>query len=54
VTVRSETVCQLAWISFHLQQRKLKWDTEKEEFPNDPDANRLMKRTLRAPWRYEA
>jgi predicted dehydrogenase len=54
VTVRSDTVCQLAWISFHLQQRKLKWDTEKEEFPNDPDANRLMKRTLRAPWRYEA
>jgi predicted dehydrogenase len=54
VAVRSETVCQLAWITFKLQQRKLKWDPEKEVFPNDPDANRLMKRTLRSPWRYEA
>jgi predicted dehydrogenase len=54
VAVRSETVCQLAWITFKLQQRKLKWDPEKETFPNDPDANRLMKRTLRSPWRYEA
>ena len=54
VAVRSDTVCQLAWISFKLQQRKLKWDPEKEIFPNDPDANRLLKRTLRSPWRYEA
>jgi predicted dehydrogenase len=54
VAVRSETVCQLAWITFKLQQRKLKWDPEKETFPDDPDANRLMRRTLRSPWRYEA
>jgi hypothetical protein len=54
VAVRSDTVCQLGWISLKLQQRKLKWDPEKEIFPNDPDANRLMKRTLRSPWRYEA
>jgi predicted dehydrogenase len=54
VAVRSDTVCQLAWIAFKLQNRKLKWDPEKEIFPNDPDANRLMKRTLRSPWRYEA
>ena len=54
VAVRSDTVCQLAWITFKLQNRKLKWDPEKEIFPNDPDANRLMRRTLRSPWRYEA
>jgi len=54
VAVRSDTVCQLAWITFKLQNRKLKWDPEKEIFPNDPDANRLMKRALRSPWRYEA
>jgi predicted dehydrogenase len=54
VAVRSDTVCQLAWITFKLQDRKLKWDPEKEIFPNDPDANRLMKRTLRSPWQYEA
>jgi predicted dehydrogenase len=54
VAVRSDTVCQIGWISLKLPQRKLKWDPEKEIFPNDPDANRLMKRTLRSPWRYEA
>jgi predicted dehydrogenase len=54
VAVRSDTVCQLAWISYNLPNRKLKWDPEKEMFPNDPDANRLMKRSLRSPWRYEA
>ena len=54
VAVRSDTVCQLAWISFKLQNRKLKWDPEKEIFPDDPDANRLMKRTLRSPWSYKA
>ena len=54
VAVRSDTVCQLAWITFKLQNRKLQWDPEKEMFPNDADANRLMKRTLRSPWRYEA
>jgi hypothetical protein len=54
VAVRSDTVCQLGWIAFKLQNRKLKWDPEKEIFPDDPDANRLMKRTLRNPWRYEA
>jgi predicted dehydrogenase len=54
VAVQSDTVCQLAWITLKLQTRKLQWDPEKEIFPNDPDANRLMKRTLRSPWRYEA
>ena len=54
VAVRSDTVCQLAWITFKLQQRKLKWDPDKEVFPNDADANRLMKRTLRSPWQYGA
>jgi hypothetical protein len=54
VAVRTDTMCQLAWITFKLQDRKLKWDPEKEIFPDDADANRLMKRALRSPWRYEA
>jgi hypothetical protein len=54
VAVRDDEICQLGWIAFKLQDRKLKWDPEKETFPDDPDANRLMKRTLRSPWRYEA
>jgi predicted dehydrogenase len=54
VAVRSDTVCQLGWIAYHMPQRKLKWDPEKEIFPDDAEANRLMKRNLRSPWRYEA
>jgi hypothetical protein len=54
VAVRSETICQLAWITFKLQNRTLRWDPEKETFPADPEAARLMQRSLRSPWRYEA
>ncbi len=53
VAVRDDEICQLGWIAFKLEGRKLKWDPEKEIFPNDPDANRLMKRTLRSPWKFE-
>jgi predicted dehydrogenase len=31
-------------------QRNLTWDPVKEEFPGDPEANRLRSRALRAPW----
>ena len=54
VAVRSDTVCQLAWITFKLQNRKLIWDPGMETFPPDADATRLMKRALRSPWRYES
>jgi hypothetical protein len=54
VAVRSETICQLAWITFKLQDRTLQWDPEKETFPADADAVRLMQRTLRPPWKYAA
>jgi len=33
-----------------LTGRKLKWDPEKEIFPDDPDANRYLSRPMRAPW----
>jgi len=49
VAVRSDTVCQLAWCVFQLQ-RKLRWDPNQETFGGDPDANRLLTRSLRAPW----
>ena len=52
VAVRSDTICQLAWIAFKLG-RKLKWDPAKEDFVADPEASRLMRRTLRKPWSYE-
>ena len=31
-------------------QRNLRWDPEKEEFPDDPQANALRARPMRAPW----
>jgi hypothetical protein len=30
--------------------RPLAWDPNREEFPNDPEANSMRQRTLRAPW----
>jgi predicted dehydrogenase len=49
VAVRSDTICQMAWCAFQLN-RKLRWDTLKEEFISDPEAARLMDRPLRGPW----
>jgi predicted dehydrogenase len=46
---RSDIVCQLGWIAFMLK-RKLNWDPKNETFINDPEANRLMSRAMRAPW----
>ena len=50
VAVRSDAVCQLGWIAFKLQ-RKLRWDPALEVFVGDVDANRMLQRTMRAPWR---
>jgi predicted dehydrogenase len=46
---RVSTVCHLANIAIKLG-RKLKWDPEREMFPEDDAANAMLKRTLRAPW----
>lgn len=46
---RSATVCHLGNIAM-LQGRKLYWDPKKEHFINDPAANRMTKRSMRAPW----
>ena len=50
VAVRSDTLCQLSDIATRLG-RKLKWDPEKEEFIGDAEANRMLKRPMRSPWR---
>ena len=46
---RSSTVCHLGNIAM-LLGRKLKWDPEKERFTNDWAANRMVARSMRAPW----
>ena len=46
---RSTTVCHLANICM-LLGRKVQWDPQKERFINDPEADRMIARTMRSPW----
>jgi hypothetical protein len=48
--VRSDTICHLDDIAMRLS-RKLGWDPLKEEFVNDAEANRMLTRPMRSPWR---
>ena len=46
---RSASLGHLANLAFELG-RSLKWDPQIEEFPGDPEANRLCSRAMREPW----
>lgn len=46
---RSASVCHLANIAMKLK-RKLRWDPDEERFVNDEQANRLLSKSVRAPW----
>jgi len=48
--VRSTTVGYLGFVSAKLG-RKLHWDPEKERFKEDPEADKMLARESRAPWR---
>ena len=50
VAHRSCSVCLLGDIAMRLG-RKLRWDPAAERFANDDEANRMMARTQRSPWR---
>ena len=47
---RSASICHLGSIAT-LLGRKLEWDPEVERFTNDDEANRMLARPMRAPWR---
>lgn len=49
VAHRAQTICEATTISARLG-KKLKWDPVTEQFDN-PDANRMLYRQPRAPWR---
>jgi predicted dehydrogenase len=49
VACRSISVGLLGEIAM-LLERKVRWDPEKEEFVNDPEAARMLSRPMRAPW----
>jgi len=48
-THRSMTTCHIANMVLFLG-RSLTWDPVKEEFPDDPEANRMRCRAMRGPW----
>ncbi len=47
---RVASVCHLGNIALKLQ-RKLKWDPDREVFPADDEANGMLSRSMRSPWR---
>jgi len=50
IAVRTDTLCNLQLIAAKLR-RKLRWDPEKEQFLKDDEANALLDRPMRAPWK---
>ncbi|MBN1845727.1 MAG: Gfo/Idh/MocA family oxidoreductase [Sedimentisphaerales bacterium] len=46
---RSCSVCLLGEIAMRLG-RRLRWDPDRETFPNDSEANRMLYRSMRSPW----
>ena len=48
--VRTDTVCHLTRLAYMLK-RKLHWDPKQEQFINDDEANRMLIRLMRSPWR---
>ena len=47
--IRSDTICHLDDIAIRLG-RPLTWDPQRERFPSDEHANRMLSRALRSPW----
>ena len=48
---RSTNMSLLGMISMKLG-RSIQWDGKKERIVNDPEANKLLKRDYRKPWKY--
>jgi predicted dehydrogenase len=46
---RTASICNLGNICYRLR-RPLEWDPDKEEFKNDPEANKLLTKDYRAPY----
>lgn len=50
IAVRTDTLCNLQLIAATLR-RKLRWDPVAEQFLNDNEANAMLDRPMRAPWK---
>jgi predicted dehydrogenase len=52
---RTTSLCHLAHIAIQLGGATLKWDPDREVFPDNEEANKLLSRPpMRAPWTLEA
>ena len=47
---RSSTICNLGNIAMLLGANRLRWDPQKEEFPDSAEANALVRPSMREPW----
>ena len=50
LAINTMAVCHLGTIAYRLK-RSLKWDPANRQFPGDDEANRLVDRARREPWR---
>ena len=50
VAMRSNTICQIDDIALRLGGRH-QWNPQKEAFVNNPQANRMLTKPMRSPWR---
>lgn len=48
---RSATVCHLGNISMRMGGRRLEWDPKAEQFVKDDEANKMVSRPYRKPWK---
>ncbi len=48
---RSVSVCHMGNLSLRLGGRHLEWDAKKEQFKNDKEANAMLSRPRRGPWK---
>ena len=46
---RSCSICLPGDIAMRLG-RKLRWDPDRDQFINDPDADKLLSKPMRSPW----
>jgi len=50
IAVRSDALCHLQQMAIKLK-RRLRWDPAQEVFVGDDEANRMLDRPMRAPWK---
>jgi predicted dehydrogenase len=50
--VQGDVLCQICDVAIRLD-REVRWDTKKERFSDDAEANHRLERAMRSPWRLD-